>query len=130
MKIVLVSDEKDLIDLVSSKCKKSQHSLKLFSRISDPLDIVSSTVALNPSLFILDDDFSKPYSAQIIKSLKKLKRTIKTIFITSDNQIELGREISQIGIFYYAIKPIGQTDITSPIDSISLKLQKSNNLFN
>jgi response regulator of citrate/malate metabolism len=44
---------------------------------------------------------------------------VSTIFVTSDESYELGREISPLGIQYYAIKPVDVNDMRDLIASLT-----------
>ena len=52
---------------------------------------------------------------------------IDIIFFTSNSGIDLGKEVSQIGIQYYAIKPLGKGELQDSIEAI-LKLHKKNTI--
>ena len=55
--------------------------------------------------------------------LKKVNPGLKIIFFTSDSSLELGREISPLGVLYYGLKPISELEIKSLVESIN-KLEK------
>jgi len=46
-----------------------------------------------------------------------MKKNMKIIFLTSDNSIEKGREISPLGVLYYGIKPVSQRELLQVLDS-------------
>ena len=89
----------------------------------DPFVIISKTIDLNPSLVVIDDDFTAPNTVQILKSIKTINKNMATIFVTSNNSLELGREVTPLGIQFYAIKPLSKTEIFDSIKSI-INLQK------
>ena len=92
---------------------------------SDPFEIITKTINYNPSLLVLDDDFAAPNSVEIIKSIKDINKKIAIIFVTSNDSIELGREVSPLGIQFYAIKPLTNNELVDSIKSI-IKLQEKN----
>ncbi len=89
-----------------------------FSNSIDPLDIASEIFSINPSLLIIDDDFTAPNSAKILESLKKVNSKLQVIFITSDTGLDLGRKINKIGVKYYLIKPIERESLNQFIKSV------------
>ena len=84
----------------------------------DPLDVMSGICSHNPSLVIIDDDFLKPHSAHVLRSVRKINSKVKFIFVTSDESVELGREISPLGIHYYGHKPLEKRELHDSIQSI------------
>ena len=52
-----------------------------------------------------------------------MKKDLKIVFVTSNPSIELGKEISPLGISYYAIKPFDQKDFTELINSLTKNKQ-------
>jgi DNA-binding NarL/FixJ family response regulator len=87
---------------------------------------MSTVCSENPTLLIADDDFLKPESAHILKSIKKVNKSIYIIFLSSDLSIELGREVSQLGIQYYALKPFGVEDLIDVVNFIGKLKNKEN----
>jgi DNA-binding NarL/FixJ family response regulator len=125
MKIMLITHDQQISRMFESEEINFIDKLTILKDNSDPLEIMSSVCEDNPSILILDDDFVNPHSGQILRSIKKVNPNINIIFITSDTSIELGREISPLGIQFYAHKPIKDTELLASIESISrMKMQK------
>ena len=115
--------------LLSSLCCQSiteLGELKLYEGSYDPLEIISTVYSISPALLILDDDLLKPNSAKILKSIKQFSQNVVIIFLTSDNSVDLGREISPIGVYFYGIKPISKNEILELIKSVSSKTNSKN----
>lgn len=93
----------------------------MYNKSYDPLDVISFVYSHSPALLFLDDDVLKPNSAKILKSIKQISKKIAIIFITSDNSINLGREITPIGVYFYGIKPISKDEILDLIKSVKEK---------
>jgi len=123
---MLVSKDPELIRIITSSEFFSKERHILMSESKDPLDIMSTVCSKNPTLLIIDDDFLKPESAHILKSIKKVKQNIYIIFITSDSSFDLGKEVSQLGIQYYAIKPLDENELIESVTSISQLKSKRN----
>ena len=128
MKTMLVSKDPDLIKVITSSDVFSKERFILMSESRDPLDIMSAVCSKNPTLLIVDDDFLKPDSAHILKSIKKVRQSIYVIFINSDSSVDLGKEVSQLGIQFYALKPLDENELIESVKSIS-KLKSKRNRF-
>ena len=119
MKILLISGDSHLIDQIFKTEVVSSENIVVFNESNDPLDVMSFVIHDHPSLMIVDDDFLRPISGRIISSIKNVLPKVSTIFITSDESYELGREISPLGLQYYAIKPVDVNDLKDVISSLT-----------
>lgn len=119
MKIITISNDPDLIELIDKPEVKGPNQLIVYNKSNDLLDVVSFIHTNYPSILIVDDDFIKPNSAHLLKNVKKLNPDLAIVFITSDTGIELGKEVSQVGIFFYGLKPLSENELEDSIRSIS-----------
>jgi len=129
MKILLISNDKDLINLLIVSKHNIKKQVSIIQTDPEPVEILSSVLSIKPSVLMLDDDFLQPHSVHILRSIRKFQRDIPVIFITSDTSIDLGREISQLSIQFYAIKPLNKTDLNDAIHSINQLLMKKKSLI-
>lgn len=123
MKLLLLTNDLEIKKIFQTEDISTNNQLIFFEN-QNPLEILSFACNERPSLLILDDDFVSPNSAQIIKSIKNLCKNIAVIFITSDAGLDLGRQVSQLGIQYYTIKPISNDEIIDSVNSI-IKLKSA-----
>ena len=121
MEILLVSQDKHILNIPNEKIFEDLGNFKIYDKIKDPLEIISTVHTYSPAILVLDDDMIKPNSSRILRSIKQITQDKVVIFLTSDNSIELGREISPMGIYYYGIKPITKETILDIIKSVKLK---------
>ncbi len=121
MQILLITEDSLLLSSISDLNITELGEIKLHERSYDPLEVISSVHSISPTLLILDDDILKPNSAKILKSIKQISKNVEIIFLTSDNSVDLGREISPIGVYFYGIKPISKDEILNLIKSVSTK---------
>jgi two-component system response regulator YesN len=117
-KMLLISKDNMLIQSLNYTAENLNCEYYNFSNSIDPLDIASEIFSINPSLLIIDDDFTAPNSAKILESLKKVNSKLQVIFITSDTGLDLGRKINKIGVKYYLIKPIEKESLNQFIKSV------------
>ena len=118
MNMIILSRDEKLLQMSSAISEENEVTLRIVNHSSDPLDIMASVCSHKPALLILDDDFLQPNSAHILSSIRKVNENLEIIFVTSDSGIELGRAVSQIGIHYYAIKPLAQSELREVVMSI------------
>lgn len=119
MRIITISNDQSLIELIDRPEVKGPNQLMVYNKSNDLLDVVSFIHTNHPSILIVDDDFLKPNSAHLLKNVKKLNPDLAIVFITSDTGIELGKEVSQVGIFFYGLKPLSENELEDSIRSIS-----------
>ena len=119
MKILIISRDSNLIGKIKETEMFSSENVVVFNESNDPLDVMSFAIHNHPSLMIVDDDFLRPISGRIISSIKNVLTKVSTIFVTSDESYELGREISPLGIQYYAVKPVDVNDMKELITSLT-----------
>lgn len=118
MKILVISKDEELINILNENTHSQDKELQIYSICSNPLEVVSFIVTNMPSLIIMDDDFLSPDTTGILKSVKSMLKEVYVIFVTSDDSIELGREISQLGIHYYCIRPLNKSSLSDSVESI------------
>lgn len=124
MKILLITNDCQIIEFIQKNIDGTENEIFINSDILDPLEVHSSVHKIHPSLIIIDDDFLTPNSVRIIRSLKDIDKNFKIIFITSNDGLEVGKAISQIGVYYYALKPIQPYELIQAVQSV-IKLNKS-----
>ena len=123
MRILIISNEYTKENMLQLIKGYNEAELTFLSEKNDPFVIISKTIDLNPSLVVIDDDFTAPNTVQVLKSIKTINKIMAIIFVTSDTSLELGREVTPLGIQFYAIKPLSKTEIFDSIKSI-INLQK------
>jgi response regulator of citrate/malate metabolism len=118
MKILLISEDNLLQAIVKNYEESSDVSTTIYDADYKPIKILSRFLEEQPSVIIVDNDYLAPNSVTVIDSIRKVNIKTKIIFTTSDSSIELGKKISPLGIYYYAIKPIGESEIKELLDSL------------
>jgi DNA-binding NarL/FixJ family response regulator len=129
MRILFASNDIETQNSLKETGIPEANQLTTLDKNNDPVEVVSSIYKLNPSIVILDDDFLNPNSGKIIQSIRELMDDISIVFVTGNDTIELGREISQLGIEYYVIKPYTKEEMEDSLNSLikhQLKKQQSN----
>jgi DNA-binding response OmpR family regulator len=127
MRTLIVSRDPEILNLGESTRRISKEQLMIYKGDDDPLDVMSTVCELNPSLLIIDDDFLQPETVHVLKSIRKVNKSIKVIFITSNTHISLGKEVSPMGIWYYAIKPLDTDELIESFQAV-IREQKRQSL--
>jgi DNA-binding NarL/FixJ family response regulator len=126
MLILVISNDIELINTVSCPPDVQDCITKVYNESRDPLDIMSTVCLVNPTILVIDDDFLEPETSHILSSIKKIMQKVAVIFVTSNTNIDLGREVSQMGVYYYALKPLendAMIDALKSIISLKSKIQ-------
>jgi response regulator of citrate/malate metabolism len=118
MRTILISNDTELLSRIEKSGLSLKKQIQIYNESKDPLDVMSTVCEINPSLLIIDDDFLAPETVHILKSIRKVNRGIDIIFCTSNASIDLGKEVSQLGIQYYAIKPLNEGEIQDSFNAI------------
>lgn len=126
MKIVIISIDETLKNFYSREDIDLKYQFITYNSTKDSLDLMAQICSINPSALILDDDFISPNSAHLMESIKKVSPNLKTIFITSNSSVELGKKIYSIGVKFYMIKPISEFKLSEYLKSIEKEETKNN----
>ncbi len=118
MRILLISEDTLLQSIVKNFGENTQASTSVYNDDPKPIKVLSSFLSRQPSVLIVDDDFLKPNSVEILESIRNVNKKTKIIFASSDSSLELGKKVSQLGIYYYAIKPIDESEFKELLDSL------------
>lgn len=118
MRILLISEDNLLLTTLKNFGENPKVSTIVYNDDPKPIKVLSNFLSLQPSVLILDDDYLKPNSVEILESIRNVNNKMKIIFASSDSSLELGKKVSQLGIYYYAIKPIDESEIQELLDSL------------
>lgn len=118
MKILLISKDNELIKICQSADQPWCEDIIVYNESSDPLEVLSHTLQISPAILIVDDDFLKPQTEHILRSIRDIKEKTLIVFVTSDNSMQLGRKISRLSIQLYAIKPLTKKILSESIQSL------------
>ncbi len=125
MKILLISKDSNLADVCNTWNQILCEEITIYNKSNEPLNIFSHTLKVNPSVLIIDDDFTAPNTEELIRSIREIKKELAIVFVTSDDGLELGRKITGLGIQFYAIKPLDSDILRESLQSL-LRSRKDN----
>lgn len=118
MKIILISNDKEVVSTIKEIDIITNEQLIVFDTPSDSCEILSEIISNTPSLIIFDNDYIETDTVKILKSVRKIDSKVAIILVTSELTIDLGRELSQLGIHFKALKPISSNSIEESIKSL------------
>ena len=120
-----MSSDENLSDLITNKINWDPDLKFVIKSETSPIELLSIVCQERPVLLVFDDDLVRPDSAQVLRNIRKLHEEVKIIFVTSDSSLEIGRSISQLGVQFYAIKPIEIDDFRDSVLAI-ISMTKKN----
>jgi DNA-binding NtrC family response regulator len=118
MRILVLSDDPETIRQIDANTLKEDHDVLFFRDDKNPLQVMSFVCSNHPKALIVDDDYLKPNSVEVLKAIKKVHPGLAVIFVSSQVSVDLGREISQLGIHYFAQKPLQDNELKDSIQSL------------
>ncbi len=114
MRILLVEDERNLADVVSSRLKKENYSVDVVYNGEDGLDNSLTNIY---DLIILDIMLPKMNGIEILKEIKKNKIDAKVIMLTAKSLIEDKLTGFEEGANDYVTKPFHIEELMARVNS-------------
>jgi len=124
MKVLLISNDNSLQTIFDNYKCDQQITKNVISDITAPFDVLAEFYSVKPSVIIIDDDFIKPHTEKILETIRKFDKEVIILFITSNTSFELGKKITQLGIYYYCIKPVTEENFYELLDAINKTITK------
>lgn len=119
MRITVLSQDIQITDSVRALEIDPAPHVEVVNPNSDQLEILTELCTNRPNLLIADDDFLKPNTVKLMKSIRKVVKNVDMIFVTSDASLELGREVSRLGIQSYMLKPIEANVLSESLEHLT-----------
>lgn len=117
MKTIVFSKDKELIEFINSNFGNNETII--FQSNDNLIEAFAFTLLEKPSLLIIDDDLTKPNTIVFIKNIKNVGKKNFIILITSNESLDFGREVSNLEILHYSIKPCNYVILSEFINSIT-----------
>lgn len=118
MRILILSNDPETIRNIDTDAFMENHDVLFYRDEKNPLQIMSFVCSNHPKALIVDDDYLKPDSVEVIQAIKKVHPGLAVIFVSSQVSVDLGREISQLGIHYFAQKPLQDDELKDSLQSL------------
>jgi DNA-binding NtrC family response regulator len=78
----------------------------------------------NIHVLLLDDEVEGIKAWDLVSLLKRINRRVQVIVISSEEALELVRQLRGAGIFYQAMKPVDMAELNSAVESAFKKIQR------
>lgn len=124
MKLMAVTSDQKVISTLRQENVPNNWNFSFVMEQVEPVDLLVKIHAFNPFAILIDDTLFAPNTNSLLLSIREIQKTIKIIFITDNNSIALGREIAQLGIHKYFIKPFSMVHLLESIQSLETLLNK------
>ena len=74
-------------------------------------DALLAVAENNICLVVLDLSVQEPSGARTFEVLRKMRPRLPVIVLSGDSSVETGRQILQLGVFYYLLKPLNLEEL-------------------
>ena len=78
----------------------------------------------NIHVLLLDDEVEGIKAWDLVFLLKRINRRVQVIVISSEEALEVVRQLRGAGIFYQAMKPVDMAELNSAVESAFKKIQR------
>ena len=120
--VVIATNDPDVKKQISSLLTQYAFSIVIEkSTIKSILKILEQEI----DFIILDFDTLPNSSIDLISIVRKMRPRIPIVVLSSDNSLETVRAFTEVGVFYYAIKPIQIIEIEKVLEALMRRNHKS-----
>ena len=102
-KILLVEEKKEVRDFIVRFFSERNFDV---SNATNGIDALLMIKRDRPDIVLLELEMNDMDGIEALRRIRKIKRNIKVIVVTSINDIEIMNEAKQLGIISYLTKPI------------------------
>ena len=113
-----VTSDQEVLSTLGEENLPNNWNLSLVTEHVEPVDLLVKIHAFNPFAILIDDSLFAPKTNSLLLSIREIQKSIQIIFVTENDSIELGREIAQLGIHKYFIKPFSMAHLLESIKSL------------
>jgi len=78
----------------------------------------------NDHVLLLDDEVEGMKAWELVSLLKGINRRVQAIVISSEESLEMVRQLRGAGIFYQAMKPVDMGELKSAVESAFKKIER------
>lgn len=74
-------------------------------------DVLVAVIEETIGLVVLDISIQEPSGAKTAEILRKMRPRLPVIVLSGDTSVEMGRQILQLGVLYYFVKPLNLEEL-------------------
>lgn len=114
-RIIIGSTDKGLCELIAAAFEPACFDVQSVDRSSDLLlDILKHDF----DLLIMDMNLAEIDGVRTLEIVKGIRPKLPIVFVSADPSLETGRSVTQHGVSYYAVKPIGAEELTAVVHGV------------
>ncbi len=121
-KLLIVDDEKIVIDAVSFILNKEFNGVIVFESAKSGRDAIEKCYTFNPDIVLMDIRMPGINGIEAISEIKKAQLNIIFIIVSAYEQFEHAKEAIGLGVNDYILKPIIKKNLVSTLENVIKKL--------
>jgi len=115
MRILIVEDEKKLLDILGRSLKSEGYTVDGVGTASDGLDYIK---AYHYDLIVIDLQLPDGSGTGLLKRLRELGRTMPALILTARSDIDSKVENFQAGADDYVVKPVAMAELSIRVQAL------------
>src|ERR1700760_2945694 len=115
MRILIVEDEKKLLDILQRSLKSDGYTVDGVSTAADGLDYIKT---YHYDLIIIDLQLPDGSGTSLLKRLRELGRTMPALILTARSDLESKVENFQAGADDYVVKPVAMAELSIRVQAL------------
>lgn len=121
-KLLIVDDEKIVIDAVTFIINKEFKEVLIFQWAKSGREAIEKCESFNPDIVLMDIRMPGINGIEAISEIKKTQLNITFIIVSAYEQFEYAKEAISLGVQDYILKPIIKKNLVSTIENVIKKL--------
>ncbi|WP_058306790.1 response regulator [Gracilibacillus massiliensis] len=123
-KVLLVDDERMILDGISVIVDWSKHQTELVGRAMNGLEAFDFISQNEPDIVITDITMPGLDGIGLVKKTKAHYPDIKWIFLSGYNEFEYARQAMRFGVKHYLLKPCNENNIAEALEEVVKEKQE------
>ena len=121
-KLLIVDDEKIVIDAVTFIINKEFKEVIVFESAKSGREAIEKCLSFNPDIVLMDIRMPGINGIEAISEIKKTQLNIIFIIVSAYEQFEYAKEAIGLGVNDYILKPIIKKNLVSTLENVIKKL--------
>lgn len=113
--IIIGSKDEELLELAVAALEPIHFDVQSVDKSSD---LLLSILKYDFDLLIIDTDLAEIDGIRTLAIVKGIRPKLPVVFVSGDPSLETGRSVTQHGVSYYAIKPVGSEELTAVVHGV------------
>ena len=122
--VVLVDDERSVVESISKLVKWEQYGVKLVATCLNGFEALEAVKKNSPDIVITDIKMPVMNGLELIHRIKEASEKTEFIILSGYGEFEYAKEAMKEGVKYYLLKPFGEKDITEAIQASLREIER------